>query len=227
MESAFGSGGYYLLSFLQFLYPFLGEGSFNRFINFKTLINNSTETSYLQQRWSRIMSSLAIRFRKFSCASSPRWVLPWAPCASLSFFSLLWYVLARIFYEVRRNKFSIKHSHLQFVTTPLCLYKNVSRLAKISFIRSASTSSSLRFKLTFFLSKVWSPFCWSCWPSFTNYLTVIMRMCKWKFFQASTCVVRQWKAWFYATLMKCLQQKLFIMCEERKLFNLAQRIDHK
>lgn len=25
MESAFGSGGYYLLSFLQFLYPFLGE----------------------------------------------------------------------------------------------------------------------------------------------------------------------------------------------------------
>lgn len=25
MESAFGSGGYYLLSFLQFLYPFLGK----------------------------------------------------------------------------------------------------------------------------------------------------------------------------------------------------------
>lgn len=39
MESAFGSAGYYLISFLQFLYPFLGEGSFD------SIINNSIETA--------------------------------------------------------------------------------------------------------------------------------------------------------------------------------------
>jgi solute carrier family 38 (sodium-coupled neutral amino acid transporter), member 11 len=34
------------------------------------------------------------------------------------------------------NQMSIDRIYsLQFVTTPLCLYKNVSRLAKISFIR--------------------------------------------------------------------------------------------
>lgn len=55
---------------------------------------------------------------------------------SVRFFVVFLVTLVRrhTFYDdVQCNKFTRLHS--QFVTTPLCLYKNVSRLAKISFIR--------------------------------------------------------------------------------------------
>ncbi|CRL06852.1 CLUMA_CG019497, isoform A [Clunio marinus] len=89
MESAFGSGGYYLLSFLQFLYPFLAMISYN-------VVVGDT------------LSKVLVRF---------------APSLGTSMGAVRFFIVFLV---------------TLFVTTPLCLYKNVSRLAKISFISLVS-----------------------------------------------------------------------------------------
>ncbi|KAL7046932.1 hypothetical protein ACKWTF_002749 [Chironomus riparius] len=88
-ESAFGKVGYYLLSLLQFMYPFLAMISYN-------VVVGDTLSKVLIRFYPHLGSSMG----------------------SVRFFVVFLVTL--------------------FVTTPLCLYKNVSRLAKISFISLAS-----------------------------------------------------------------------------------------
>ncbi|CAO1365557.1 unnamed protein product [Diamesa serratosioi] len=85
MEAAFGKIGYYLLSILQFMYPFLAMISYN-------VVVGDT------------ISKVLVRFIP-SLGSS---------MGSVRFFVVFLVTL--------------------FITTPLCLYKDVSRLARISFI---------------------------------------------------------------------------------------------
>ncbi|XP_035914226.1 putative sodium-coupled neutral amino acid transporter 11 [Anopheles stephensi] len=88
MEAAYGKGGYYLLSLLQFMYPFLAMISYN-------VVVGDT------------LSKVLVRF-----------VPSWGSSMGMVRFGVVLVVTI-------------------FVIIPLCLYKNVSRLAKASFLSLA------------------------------------------------------------------------------------------
>ncbi|XP_055530400.1 putative sodium-coupled neutral amino acid transporter 11 [Wyeomyia smithii] len=88
MEAAYGKGGYYLLSLLQFMYPFLAMISYN-------VVVGDT------------LSKVLVRF-----------VPSWGNSMGAVRFGVVLVVTV-------------------FVIIPLCLYKNVSRLAKASFLSLA------------------------------------------------------------------------------------------
>uniref|UniRef100_A0A8W7P3J9 Putative sodium-coupled neutral amino acid transporter 11 n=1 Tax=Anopheles coluzzii TaxID=1518534 RepID=A0A8W7P3J9_ANOCL len=88
MEAAYGKGGYYLLSLLQFMYPFLAMISYN-------VVVGDT------------LSKVLVRF-----------VPAWGSSMGMVRFGVVLVVTI-------------------FVVIPLCLYKNVSRLAKASFLSLA------------------------------------------------------------------------------------------
>lgn len=106
MESAFGTAGYYLISFLQFLYPFLGESSFD------SLINNPIETdSLLSFSHPPTSHDFVQRCRRRHALQSTR------PVRSIARrfhgFGAIFHRLSRYactFTMIRRsNQFSIKH----------------------------------------------------------------------------------------------------------------------
>uniref|UniRef100_A0A182MNF3 Putative sodium-coupled neutral amino acid transporter 11 n=1 Tax=Anopheles culicifacies TaxID=139723 RepID=A0A182MNF3_9DIPT len=88
MEAAYGKGGYYLLSLLQFMYPFLAMISYN-------VVVGDT------------LSKVLVRF-------APSWGS-----------------------SMGMVRFGVVLVVTIFVIIPLCLYKNVSRLAKASFLSLA------------------------------------------------------------------------------------------
>lgn len=119
MEAAYGKYGYYLLSLLQFMYPFLGEYPPP---SSSLCVNRCVPSTF---------SLFSPFFTHFTAMISYNVVVG----------DTLSKVLVRFFPSWGDSMGAVRLGVVFFVTVgvvvPLCLYKNVSRLARASFISLA------------------------------------------------------------------------------------------
>lgn len=119
MEAAYGKYGYYLLSLLQFMYPFLGEYTPP---SSPLCVNRCVPSTF---------SLFSPFFTHFTAMISYNVVVG----------DTLSKVLVRFFPSWGDSMGAVRLGVVFFVTVgvvvPLCLYKNVSRLARASFISLA------------------------------------------------------------------------------------------